>query len=306
MADLTALTRTRTAWNAQSPTLRGALLMVVSTLGFAVMHATIRHVSAELPPFVIVFFRNFFGLLFLVPLLLTSGFAQLRTRRLGLHALRGLLNICAMLMFFTAVSTTPLARVTALNFSAPIFAAVLSVVVLGEGFRFYRWAAIAAGFLGTLIVLRPGLSEIVPGDLLTLGSAFFWACAMIVIKILSRTESSVAIVFYMGVFLCGFSIGPALWAWEDWPSWQAWGWLLLIGLAGSVAQVTISQALKEAEPTAVLPFDFLKLVWASLLALWLFGEVPDSYTFIGAGLIFASGLFIAHRERSGAKAQAKL
>ncbi|MCB1342844.1 MAG: DMT family transporter [Pseudooceanicola sp.] len=305
MADLPLSDRPAAGWSALTPAMRGALLMIASTLGFAAMHATVRHVSGELPPFVIVFFRNLFGLLFLVPLLARSGFGQLRTQRLGLHALRGMINICAMLMFFTAVSFSPLARVTALSFTAPIFAAVLSVLILRERFRLHRWAAIAAGFTGTLIVLRPGFVEIDTGAMLVLLSAVFWAFAMIVIKVLSRTETSVAIVFYMGCFLCAFSIGPALWVWQ-WPSPAAWGWLLLIGLTGSMAQVCLSQSLKEAEPTAVLPFDFLKLVWAALLALWLFGEVPDAWTFLGAGVIFAAGLFIAGRERNAARVQAKL
>jgi drug/metabolite transporter (DMT)-like permease len=227
----------------------------------------------------------------------------MRTKRLGLHALRGLVNIGAMLMFFTAVATTPLAKVTALSFTAPIFAAALSVLVLGETFRMHRWAAILFGFLGMLIILRPGLAIIEPGAFLVLGSAALWAVAMIIIKILSRTESSVAIVAWMGVFLCLFSFGPALMVWQT-PSATAWLWLAFIGFTGSIAQVSLSQALKETDPTAVLPFDFLKLIWTALLAAWLFGEIPDIYTWIGAGVIFGSGLYIARRERR-ATAQAK-
>ena len=144
------------AWHRQSGVVRGVLLMCVSTVAFAIMHAAVRYVSSDLPPFQIAFFRNLFGLAFLIPLLVQSKFEMFRTRRIGLHALRGLINIAAMLMFFTALSITPLAKVTALSFTAPIFMAVLSIVVLGEKFRLYRWLAIAAGFLGMLIILRPG------------------------------------------------------------------------------------------------------------------------------------------------------
>lgn len=289
-------------WQAQPPALRGALLMCLSTMCFAVMHATIRHVSAELPPMEIAFFRNVFGLVALMPFLIANRFAQLRTGRLGLHALRGLVNIGAMLLFFTALSITPLAKVTALSFTAPVFAAVLSVVFLGERFRIHRWLAILMGFAGMLIVLRPGLTVVETGALMALGASVLWAVAMILIKILSRTESSLTITAYMGIFLGLFSAGPAIWVWQT-PSLPAWGLLLFIGLIGSGAQVSLAQALKESEPGAVLPFDFLKLIWAALLGVWLFGEIPDRYTLIGAGIIFCASLYIAHRERAAARAR---
>lgn len=278
-------------------------MMCLSTVGFAVMHSTVRHVSNDLPAFQIAFFRNLFGLMFLIPLLIGPGFAQLRTKQFGLHALRGLVNVVAMLMFFTAVTISPLAKVTALSFTAPIFAAALSVLLLGERFRIHRWAAMVAGFVGMLIVLRPGIAVVETGSLLTIGAAALWAVAMTLIKILSRTESSVAIVAWMGIFLGVFSFGPALYVWQPIPA-HAWFWLAFIGLTGTLAQLTLSQALKETDPTAVLPFDFLKLVWTSALALWLFNEIPDRYTFLGAGIIFAAGLYIARRERAATR-QAK-
>lgn len=290
----------RGRWRALSPVMRGILMMSLSTVAFACMHATIRHVSAELHPFQIAFFRNLLGLAVLIPVILGSGVVQMRTRRLGLHALRGVINIGAMLLFFTAVSITPLAKVTALSFTAPIFTAALGVIPLGERFRLRRWAAIAAGFFGVLIVLRPGLAVVEPGALMALGAAGLWAVAMIVIKILSRTETSVAITASMGIFLGAFSFGPALWVWQT-PSPETWGWLIFIGVAGTIGQVSVSQSLKETDPTAVLPFDFLKLIWTALPAAWLFGEIPDLYTWIGAAVIFCAGLYIAWRERRGAR-----
>ena len=288
------------AWRGQSPVMRGIALMCASTVAFAVMHLSVRVVSSELDPFQIAFFRNLFGLAFLVPLIWGSGFAQMRTARLGLHSVRAILNIGAMLMFFTALSITPLAKVTALAFSAPIFVAVISVVAPGERFRARRWAAIAVSFLGMLIIIRPGIVAIDLGAILVLASALLWAVVMAIVKVLSRTETSVAIVAWMGVFLSVFSLPPALWVWRD-PTLWAWGWLVFIGFAGSIAQVTLSQALKEADPGAVMPFDFLRLIWAALLAFWFLGEIPDEYTLIGALVIFAAGLYIAHRERAAAR-----
>ncbi len=284
------------AWCRQSGVLRGVVLMCVSTVAFATMHALVRYVSSELPPFQIAFFRNLFGFAFLLPLLIRSKFEMFRSRRIGLHAVRGVINIAAMLMFFTALSMTPLAKVTALSFTAPIFVAVLSIVVLGERFRLYRWLAIATGFLGMLIILRPGMVALDTGGLLAAGAAAVWAVAVILIKLLSRTESSVTIVGWMGIFLCAFSLGPALWVWQP-LTIDNLVWLSFIGLSGTIAQISLSQSLKETEPTAVLPFDFLKLIWTALLGVWFFSETPDIYTWIGAAVIFSSGLFIAYRER---------
>ena len=271
--------------------------MCLSTVAFSIMHGLVRFVSEVLPPFQIAFFRNFFGLAFLLPLLMRSRFAVLRTKQIGLHALRGVINMAAMLMFFTALSISPIAKVTALGFTAPIFMAILAVIVLGERFRIYRWSAIFLGFLGMLIILRPGLVVIDTGALLVIGSAVLWAVAMLIIKIQSRTESSLTIVAYMGIFLGVFSIAPALWVWQPFEL-QTLGLMVLIGLFGSIAQMAISESLKETDPTALMPFDFLKLIWTAMIGAWFFAEIPDMFTWIGATVIFSSGLFIAFRERS--------
>ena len=283
-------------WKNQTPVMRGIIVMCVSTIAFSVMHGLVRFVSEVLPPFQIAFFRNIFGLAFLLPILLRSRFSILRTKKIGLHALRGVINMAAMLMFFTAISITPLTKVTALSFTAPIFMAVLAFLVLGERFRIYRWGAIFSGFIGMLIILRPGLTAVDMGALLVTAGAALWAVAMIIIKIQSRTESSVTIVAYMGIFLGVFSSIPAYFVWQPF-GLQTLGLLVLIGLSGTVAQITISQSLKEADPTATMPFDFLKLIWAAVIGAWFFAEVPDMFTWIGATVIFLSGFFITLRER---------
>lgn len=285
------------SWKSQTPVMRGIVLMCLSTIAFSIMHGLVRFVSEVLPPFQIAFFRNIFGLAFLLPLLMRSRFAILRTKQIGLHALRGVINMAAMLMFFTALAISPIAKVTALGFTAPIFMAILAVLVLGERFRIYRWSAIFLGFVGMLIILRPGLVAIDTGALLVIESAALWAVAMIIIKIQSRTESSLTIVAYMGIFLGVFSIAPAVWVWQPF-GLQTLGFMVLIGLFGSIAQMAISESLKETDSTALMPFDFLKLIWTAMIGVWFFSEIPDIYTWIGATVIFLSGLFIAIRERS--------
>jgi drug/metabolite transporter (DMT)-like permease len=282
-------------WQAAPPVMRGILLMCISTVFFTAMHVLVRFVARDVPPLQVAFLRNIFGVIVFLPLLLSGGVGFLRTQRLGLHAVRGLLNVVAMLMFFTALAITPVARITALSFTAPLFTAVLSVVFLGERFRMRRWMAIIVGFIGTLIILRPGMIPLDLGSLLVVASASIWGVTMIVIKILSRTESSFAITAYMNIFLSVFSLGPALWVWVT-PAPEMWVWLVAIGILGTIAQIALSQALKETDPTAVMPFDFLKLVWATLLGMWVFGELPDLLTWIGALVVFASGFYIAYRE----------
>jgi len=287
-------------WRAAPPVLRGILMMCIASVFFSVMHVLVRYVARDVPPLQIAFLRNIFGVIVFAPVLMSNGLSFLRTERIGLHAVRGVLNAVAMLMFFTALALTPVARVTALSFSAPLFMALLSVVFLGERFRIRRWVAITLGFTGTLIILRPGMIPVDTGSMLVVGAALIWAVTMIVIKLLSRTESSVTITAYMNIFLSLFSLGPALWVWVA-PSPEMWLWLVVIGVIGTIAQLALTQALKETEPTAVLPFDFLKLVWATLLGMWVFGELPDIVTWIGAMVVFASGFFLAWREHQERK-----
>lgn len=295
MSDQSRLASVKARWAAMPPTLRGIIFMSVATVAFSAMHTMVRHVSEEIHPFQIAFFRSFFGLLVFLPMLMRQGLEPFKTKRLPMHVLRGGLNIIAMMGFFYALSIAPIARVTALGFSAPIFTALLSVVVLGEKFRLHRWSAIIFGFVGALIVLRPGIIPLDLGSMLVLMSASLWGTTMIVIKLLSRTDSSITITTYMNLLLAIFALGPAIWVWQT-PQLETWGWLLAIGVVGTFAQLGLTQALKEGETTVVLPFDFLRLIWASMLGLWLFSEAIDFWTWVGAAVIIGSGIYVAYRE----------
>ncbi len=280
-------------------------MMCISTLGFAVMHIIIRHASNELHPMLIAFFRNFFGVIVFLPILMTHGVGFLKTERLALHGIRGVLNIAAMFMFFYALSLIDVAHITALAFSAPIFAGALSVIVLGEKFHLRRWVAIGVGFVGVLVILRPGFIPIDLGSMLVLGAAVLWAVVMIIIKVMSRTESSMTIVAYMNIFLAIYSVGPAIWFWQ-WPSLEGWLLMVAVGVCGTLAQMALSQSLKETEPTLVMPFDFLRLIWVTILGAWIFGELPDKFVWIGGTIVFAAGLYLAYRENQHRKAAEKI
>jgi len=281
-----------------TPEIRGIVFMCASTLGFAVMHVTIRYTSTttDLHSFQIAFFRNLFGFFVFAPIILGRGAGFLRTGRLGLHAVRSLINIAAMLSFFYALSITEVAHATSLGFSAPIFAGILSVVVLGERFRVRRWAAIGCGVLGMLVIVRPGLIPVGLGPLLVVGSAFLWAIVLTIIKVMARTESSLTIVVWMNIFLAIYALGPALWVWH-WPTATGWALMVLIAIAGTCAQICVSSALRETEQTLVMPFDFLRLIWVAALGFWVFGEVPDRFIWAGGAIIFGSGVYLAYRER---------
>lgn len=280
-----------------SPAMRGIILAVTATLFFAAMHASVRAVSMSgLHPFEIAFFRNFFGLIVVMPWFLRQGFAPLKTSRLGLHGLRALINAVSMLAFFWALTITPLSEVTALTFAAPIFATAMAVSVFGERVGWSRWVAILMGFAGTLVVLRPGFGAIGLGALLTLFATAGWAVVLLIVKALGRTDSSITITTYMSLLMAPIALVPALFVWQ-WPTPTQLAWLVFIGVAGNIAQILMVQAIKDTAAQVVMPLDFLKLIWISAIAFVAFDEIPDLFTWVGAVLIFASALFIAYRER---------
>ncbi len=269
--------------------------MVIATLSFSCMHTAIKHVGDDLHPFEIAFFRNFFGLIALFPFFLKYGIQPLKTKRLGLHFARVFLNIGSMLAFFYAISITPLAEVIALSFAAPIFATFLAIFIFKELVGLSRWIAIFTGFLGTLIILRPGLDEMGLGPLLAIASAITWGGAVIVIKSLSRTDSSVTITAYMVLLLTPMSLVPAVFFWS-WPSLIEFFWLALIGIFGTIGHLSMNQAIKLAPTNVVMPIDFIRLIWVAILGYFIFGEQPDAFVWIGGAMIFASALWVAHSE----------
>ena len=198
-------------------------------------------------------------------------------------------------MFFYALSITPLAKISAVSFTAPLFATLGAIIFLGERIRARRIFALVLGFTGAMVIVRPGLIELDLGAMLVMTSSSIWACAILIIKSLSRTESSLTITTYQNIFLIPFTLVAALFFWT-WPSWQMLGLFAVMGMFGSIAHVAMAEALKLAETTAVLPYDFVRLIWASGIGFVVFGEIPEIWTWAGGGLIFASTTYIAFRE----------
>lgn len=274
---------------------RGLLFMMIGALCSAAMNARIRLVGSEVHPFEVAFFRNLFGLSVLVPVVARAGLASLATRVPHLHAIRGVLNAIAMLLWFYGVTPTPLATVAALSFLAPLFATVLAALVLRERVGPRRIAAVIVGFAGALLILRPGLQPPQLGEILVTLSSLAWAGALIDIKVLARSEPSVRITVYAALFLLPITLALALPFWA-WPDARALTLLFFIGAFGSLGQVAVAQAFREAEATQVLPADFTKLVWAGLLGWLVFAERPDLWALAGGTVIFGAMLYVAWRE----------
>ncbi|MFK7997768.1 MAG: DMT family transporter, partial [Granulosicoccus sp.] len=263
---------------------------------FSMMHVCVRYLGQEIHPFEIAFFRNFIACIFLLPLIVKDGGQLMKTAHLKWHVLRSALNVVAILMFFYALSITPLAVVQGLGFTAPIFATIMAVVFLGEKVKLRRWIAIIAGFVGVLLILRPGFQPLETGALLVLGSSAIWALTLITIKRLSNTDSPLTITVYATVFLSILTFIPSTFFWT-WPEGWQWGLLVFAALTGTFAQLFLAKAFSYAETSVVLPFDFGKIIWSAALAYVIFGELVSVWTWVGAIMIFGGACYVAIRER---------
>jgi drug/metabolite transporter (DMT)-like permease len=275
--------------------MRGILWMLLFTFAAASLHVSIRHLSQDVHPFEIAFFRSVFGIPIILPWLVRFGLAPLKTRRLGLLTARGLLNTFSMLAFFWGLSVVPVANATALAFTAPVFATLLALVIYREKVGLRRAGAIIAGFSGVLIILRPVGSAIGTGELVVLCSALSYGFCIIMVKALGRTESSITIATYMSLVIAPMALVPALFVWT-WPSAEQWAWLVFMGLVGTGGQMAMTEALKVADTHVVMPIDFVKLIWVAILGYLAFSEFPDIFVWIGGILIFSATIYIAWRE----------
>lgn len=269
--------------------------MVAAACCFALMSALIRLGSAELHPFQIAFFRNAIGLLFMLPWLAKGNLSALKTKRIGLYWIRALLGAGTMLLFFWTLSILPLAEVVSLSFTTPLFVTMGAAWILHETVGIRRWSATLIGFAGTLIILRPGADAVTLPAMMVLISAAAMAGSILIIKVLSRTENSNAIVMYMGLMMTPITFLVAVWFWQ-WPSAKTWAIMVGLGAAGTAGHVCFTRAIQIADASLVMPFDFVRLPVVALLGWLLFGQAVDAFTWIGAVIIFSAGVYIAHRE----------
>ena len=207
-------------------------------------------------------------------------------------------------LWFTALTLLPLAEATSLSFTAPLFATVGAAIFLAEDVRLRRWLAVVLGFVGTLIILRPGLEVVTPGAFLMLAGSVFVATSILLVKVLSRTESPNTMVLMVALIATPISAIPLFWVWEM-PQGITWVWLACVGAAATGGHLCFNRAMVSADASAVLPYEYTRLIFVALMAFFLFSEVPDAWTWVGSLVIFGAGIYIANREIAARKAGRK-
>ena len=287
---------TANLWTDLAPNSKGAILMTASGLTYSFVAAQVKELSqGGMHGFEITFFRALIGFLGLVPFLAVAGSAGFRTQHLSKHVWRGVLGSVSVFCAYIGIGKLALANYTALSFTKPLFAVILAFLILGEQVRWRRWAATVIGFLGVLVMIRPGADTFSPWAFLALGDAFSIAFLITIVKRLPESETELVMMFYYGVIAILISLPFALLFWR-WPTPFEWLLLTGIGLIGALSQYLWILAFRAGEASAVAPFDYLRLLFAGMVGVVLFSEYPDLWTIGGAVIVVASTIYIAQRE----------
>jgi drug/metabolite transporter (DMT)-like permease len=277
------------------PIVEAALLMAFGAVCVAVQNGVIRVVSEDIHTFEVVFFRNLFGLLAMLPLLGGVGLGMFRANNPGQLMLMSTWHLLGMVCYFLAILYLPIAEVTALSFSKPLFATVGAALILHEIVRARRWSAVALGLVGVLIVLQPGAQTISRYAGLVLLGALLGAATSLMVKRLTATDGVSTIVWYQALFATVLALPLCLLQWRT-PDPTGWLLLLAIGALGTLSWLSMTRAFFLADASAVVPFEFLRLPFAALVAYLWFAEVPSVWTWIGGAVIFGAAAYIAERE----------
>jgi len=281
-----------------------ALLAVGATFFGSFMGACVKLLSDDLHPVIICFYRCLMGLIIITPFIIKNNFQALQTDNMRLQILRALINIISMICWFTAIGMMHLEKATALGFTTPLFTTVLAVIVLGEVIRFHRTAALLLGFIGILIIIRPGYMPFEFGTILMLIASFSFSFVLIFVKKLSATDSSLTIIFYHLLYMTPAFFILSLFYWQS-INFNQLVIFSLMGSAGLLSHWCLAQAFKMSDTTFVMPLQFTKLIWASLIGLFIFAEQPDIWTWVGGIIIFISVVYITYREAFRKKGTSK-
>jgi drug/metabolite transporter (DMT)-like permease len=276
--------------------LRAAAWMGGALLAFSLMAIAVRELLDTIGTFEILFFRSSISFLMVLAVLPRYGIGALRTRRIGLHATRNVLHFGGQAAWVYAIGVLPLATVFAIEFTMPVWTAVLATFVLGERLNRGRIVMLVLGLAGILIILRPGLAVIHPGALATLAAAVCFASVMVATKRLSATDSPLAVLFYMSVMQMPLGLAPAL---PDWvtPTLADLPWIIAVGGAGFASHYCLTRAFMLADATFVVPLDFLRLPLIAVVGALFYGEPIELVTLLGAAVIFAGIYYSLTRER---------
>lgn len=270
--------------------LKAAGWMAASITSFIVMSVAGRETTAELNVFQVMELRSVIGFLFLLPLVhLNGGFAAMRTLRLKQHIARNIAHYSGQAAWLYALTLIPLAELIAIEFTTPLWTAILAVTFLGERLTRQRVMAIVLGLIGVAIIIRPGVDSVEPGHLFVLGAAVVFAISLVMVRSLTRSESVVRIVFWMLIIQSVIGLLPCIYVWQA-PSPGVWPWVLLIALTGMSSHLFLARALAHADATIVSPMDFSRLPLTALVGWLLYRERIDVFTAAGALLILAGNV----------------
>jgi len=245
-----------------------------------------KEVTRELDVFQVMVVRSGVGLMFLLPLVAARGFAPARTRHFRLHLARNVVHYTAQYSWFLALSLIPLAQVVSIEFTFPIWTAILATAFLGERLSAKRIVAIVIGFAGVLLIVRPGITTVETGQVVALLAALGFGGSITLTKALTRTDSALTVIFYMMAIQFVLGLGPGITVWH-WPSHTAWAWLAVIGIAGTFSHYCFTSAMFHADASMVAPMDFLRVPLSALLGWLVFAETADLWLAGGAALILA-------------------
>ncbi len=277
------------------PVAQAIAFMITSTACFSAMSLFIRFASDELHTTEVVFLRNVFSVLLLMPWVIGNGIRVLRTERIVSHFWRGTIGVIGMQLWFYCIVVLPLNEATALSFTAPILTTIFAMLFLGERAGIHRWSAIGMGFAGAMIIIRPDPDNMNWTLLLVPCATSMWAIASIFVKSLSKSEPPERIVFYMAFFMMLWSLPSGLYHWEH-PSAQAWLYCFGVAATSTLAHLCLVRAYARADIAVLMPFDFSRLIFTAMFAYIVFGEVANRATWIGAAVIVASAAYISYRE----------
>jgi len=269
--------------------------MMGAAASFTIMTALIRVIAQEIHPFEIGFFRTITNLILMIPFVLRTGPTVFQTENHKVYALRGLIGVAFVMSYFSGAAMIPVSDSQALIFTSPLFAAALVVVFLGEKIRGRRMVALGIGFLGAMIILRPGFDAINLGAVLVLIGAMTNGASNALVKYTTRKDHPDTAVLFLMLYVTPLIALPTVFVWVT-PSWEQLGFLLAIGFFATLNQRFLSRAFAAADATAVLPYDFSRLPFAALIGWFVFSELPDFWVWVGGAIIFAASIYIAHRE----------
>ena len=278
-----------------SKNLLAIILILISIFAGSTMGVLIKLAQNDVSIYIAAFLRFLIGFIFIFPYILKTKFKVYKTSNILLHIIRSLLNYPAMLLTFSALMLVPYEKISALNFLVPFFVTILAVLFLKENIRIYRISALFIGFIGMLIILRPGIIDISLGIQMVLVATFFWSVIIILTKQLTNKDSSITILTYMYTFMTLLTLITAVIFWEM-PTINSIIYLSLAAFVGTISHISINQAFKLVDVSMTQPFSFISLIVASLYGYFLFDESPDIYTWLGAIVVFIGIIIITFRE----------